>query len=115
MNIAGLNLITSGENVIEIQNVDNSINEAKMIALIIKLLQQGNHVIYNPVGVPGYNSLYYDSLKSKMNVYKSLEFVFSPEISSYDFTDFFRPKIKTNMPMFFSPGNEILIKFYDSS
>lgn len=111
MNTAGLNLITIENNVIEIQNVDNSINEAKMIALIIKLLQQGNHVIYNPVGVPGYNSLYYDSLKSKMNVYKSLELVFAPEISSYDFTDFFRPKIKTNMPMFFSPGNEILIKF----
>jgi hypothetical protein len=111
MNTAGLNLITVENNVIEIQNADNSINEAKMIALIIKLLQQGNYVIYNPINSQGYNAIYYDTLKSKMNLYKSLEFVFVPEITSYDFTDFFRPKIKTNMPMFFSPSNEILIKF----
>ena len=111
MNTAGLNLITVENNVIEIPNADNSINEPKMIALIIKLLQQGNYVIYNPISSQGYNSIYYDTLKSKMNLYKSLEFVFVPEITSYEFTDFFRPKIKTNMPMFFSPTNEILIKF----
>ena len=113
MNIAGLNLITNEEdpNIIEIQNLDNSIDDAKMVSLIIKLLQEGKYVIYNPKNKAGYNSLYYDSLKTKMNLYKSLEFVFAPEITSYEFTDFFKPKIQTSMPMFFSPKNEILIKF----
>jgi hypothetical protein len=113
MNIAGLNLITNEQdpNIIEIQNLDNSIDDAKMVSLIIKLLQQGKYVIYNPKNKQGYNSLYYDSLKAKLNLYKSLEFVFAPEITSYEFTDFFKPKIQSNMPMFFSPKNEILLKF----
>jgi hypothetical protein len=113
MNIEGLNLITDKENdnIIEIQNADNSINDAKLVSLIIKLLQQGKYVIYNPVSKPGYNSLYYDSLKSKIDIYNSLEFVFVPEITSYDFSDFFKPKIQINMPMFFSPKNDMLIKF----
>jgi hypothetical protein len=110
MNIKGLNLITTGDNMVEIQNTDNSINDAKMIALIIKLLNQGKYVIYNPVSKPGYDVRYYDALKTKLDVYKSLEFVFVPEIQSYDFGDFFKPAIKTNMPMFFCPGNDILIK-----
>jgi hypothetical protein len=100
----------NNSNIVEIQNADNSIDEAKMISLIINLLQQGKYIIYNPVSKPGYNSMYYDLLKSKIDIYKSLELVFVPEITSYEFTDFFRPKIQTNMPMFFSPGNEILIK-----
>jgi hypothetical protein len=112
MNTSGLNLIMdpNNSNIVEIQNADNSIDEAKMVSLIINLLQQGKYIIYNPVSKPGYNSMYYDLLKSKIDIYKSLELVFVPEITSYEFTDFFRPKIQTNMPMFFSPGNEILIK-----
>jgi len=113
MNIKGLKLIvdTQNTNTIEIQNVDNLIDDAKMVSLIIKLLQEGKNIIYNPVNKANYNPIYYDSLKIKMDLYKSLDFVFVPEISTYEFTDFFKPKIKTNMPMFFSPGNEILIKF----
>lgn len=110
MNIEGLNLIAAGDNMVEIQNTDNSINDAKMIALIIKLLNQGKYVIYNPVNKPGYDARYYDTLKSKLELYKSLEFVFVPEIKSYDFGDFFKPSIKTNMPMLFGPGNDILVK-----
>lgn len=110
MNIEGLNLITAGDNMVEIQNTDNSINDVKMIALIIKLLNQGKYVIYNPVNKPGYDARYYDTLKSKLELYKSLEFVFVPEIKSYDFGDFFKPAIKTNMPMLFGPGNDILVK-----
>jgi hypothetical protein len=111
MNIEGLNLITMGDNMVEIQDADNSIDDAKMIALIIKLLNQGKYVIYNPVSKPGYDSRYYDTLKSKLELYKSLEFIFVPEIKTYDFGDFFKPSIKTNMPMFFCPGNDVLIKF----
>ena len=54
-----------------------------MIALIIKLLQEGKHVIYNPVNKEGYNSRYYDLLKSKIDVYKSLDFVFAPDMSDF--------------------------------
>jgi len=110
MNIEGLNLIAAGDNMVEIQNTDNSIDDAKMISLFIKLLNQGKYVIYNPVNKPGYDARYYDTLKSKLELYKSLEFVFVPEIKSYDFGDFFKPAIKTNMPMLFGPGNDILIK-----
>jgi hypothetical protein len=110
MNIEGLNLIAAGDNIVEIQNTDNSINDAKMISLFIKLLNQGKYVIYNPVNKPGYDARYYDTLKSKLELYKSLEFVFVPEIKSYDFGDFFKPAIKTNMPMLFGPGNDILVK-----
>jgi hypothetical protein len=119
MNVEGLNLINfnNDNNVIEIQNVidkndEKYINDAKMIALIIKLLQEGKHVIYNPIHKEGYNSRYYDLLKVKIDVYKSLDFVFVPDMSSFThLNDFYRPKIKTNMPMVFSPGNEIFIKF----
>jgi hypothetical protein len=119
MNTEGLNLIefNNDSNMIEIQNVSDKndtryINDAKMIALIIKLLRQGKHVIYNPVNNEGYNSRYYDLLKSKIEVYKFLDFVFVPDMSDYThYNSFYRPKIQTNMPMFFSPGNEILLKF----
>ena len=110
MNIEGLNLIAAGDNMVEIQNTDNSIDDAKMISLIIKLINQGKFVIYNPVNKPGYDARYYDTLKTKINIYKSLEFVFVPEIKTYDFGDFFKPSIKTNMPMLFCPGNDILVK-----
>jgi hypothetical protein len=111
MNIEALNLITSGDNMVEIQNADNSIDDAKMIALIIKMLNQGKRVIYNPVSKPGYDALYYETLKTKLDIYKLLDFVFVPEVKTYDFGDFFKPAVKTNMPMLFCPGNDILIKF----
>jgi len=111
MNIDGLNLITLEDNTIEIQNNDNSIDNAKIIALIIKLLKSGKYVIYNPTTKPNYDNKYYEVLKSKISMYKSLDFVFVPEIKSFIFSNFFKPTIKTNMPMFFSPGNDILIQF----
>jgi hypothetical protein len=103
-------LLEAGNLASQRKNTDNSINDAKMIALIIKLLNQGKYVIYNPVSKPGYDVRYYNALKTKLDVYKSLEFVFVPEIQSYDFGDFFKPAIKINMPMFFCPGNDILVK-----
>lgn len=111
MNIDGLNLITVEDNIIEIQNNDNLMDNAKIIALIIKLLNSGKYVIYNPTTKPNYDTKYYDVLKSKLQMYKSLDFVFVPQIDSFIFSNFFKPMIKTNMPMLFSPGNDILIKF----
>jgi hypothetical protein len=111
MNIDGLSLENVGENMVEIKNTDNSINDAKMIRLIIKLLQQNKSVIYNPVGKEGYDEKYYQTLMSKIDVYRSLEFVFVPKIDSFVFSNFFKPKIQTHLPMLFCPGNDILLKF----
>jgi hypothetical protein len=111
MDITSLNLIKIDENTFEIQNVDNKINEKDMIPLIIKLLNLGNYVIYNPVNKSEYDKSYYDTVKSKLSLYKSLDFVFAPKIDSYDFSDFFKPIIKTNLPILFGPGNDVLTKF----
>ena len=74
-------------------------------------MKKGNYVIYNPANKNDYDKVYYDKLKLKLNLYKSLDFVFAPKIDSYDFSDFFKPIIKTNLPILFSPNNELLIKF----
>jgi hypothetical protein len=111
MNIDSLSLENVGENMVEIKNADNSIDNAKMIRLIIKLLHQNKTVIYNPVSNDGYHAKYYNTLMSNIDIYKSLEFVFVPQIESFTFSKFFKPKIQTNQAMLFCPGNEILMKF----
>ena len=106
-----LNLINIDENTVEIQNVDNIIPEENIIPLVLKLLNQGKYVIYNPIGKNNYEQSFYDKLISKLNLYKSLDFVFNPKIDSYNFSDFFKPTIKTNLPLLFGPGNEVLSKY----
>jgi hypothetical protein len=83
----------------------------KIIALIIRLLNMGKKVIYNPINEPGYDPSYYDKLKGRMNVYSRLEMVFVPEYTGYGFNGQFRPKIKLNQPIFFNIGNHKLIQF----
>jgi len=111
IDITTLNLIEIDGNTLEIQNIDNIIPEENIIPLIIKILNQGKFVIYNPVNKNNYDKTYYDKLISKLDLYKSLDFVFTPQIDSYNFSDFFKPKIKTNLPLLFSPSNDILIKY----
>lgn len=111
IDIITLNLIKIDENTLEIENIDNIIPEENIIPLILKLLNQGKYVIYNPVNKNSDDRTYYDKLKSKLNLYKSLDFVFSPKIDSYNFSDFFKPIIKTYLPLLFSPSNDILIKY----
>ncbi len=53
MNIESLGLITQGD-VVEIQNKDNTIDNTKMLALIIRLLNDNKVVIYNPVSKTEY-------------------------------------------------------------
>lgn len=111
IDIASLNLINVDETTLEIQNIDNIIPEENIIPLILKLLNQGKYVIYNPVGKNNYDKSYYDKLKTKLNLYKSLDFVFTPKIDSYNFSDFFKPVIKTDLPLLFGPGNDVLNKY----
>ena len=118
MTLDGLPLVNStndGINIVEInqelKKADGRPDDVKLIRLIIKLLQDNKMVIYNPTNSDGYDSTYYRALKAKMDVYKHLEFVFTPKIDSFVFSDFFKPKIQTNAPMLFCPGNDILIKF----
>jgi hypothetical protein len=104
-------LIEIDGNTLEIQNIDNIIPEENIIPLIIKILNQGKFVIYNPVNKNNYDKMYYDKLILKLDLYKSLDFVFTPQIDSYSFSDFFKPIIKTNLPLLFSHSNDILIKY----
>lgn len=111
MNIDDLTIEQIQPNLYEIKNIDNSINDAKMIRLIIRLLLDNKRVIYNPITIPGYESRYYTKILDKIDIYNSLEFVFVPNIDSFVFSNFFKPRIELNQPMLFCPGNDILIKF----
>jgi len=110
------------DNIIEINDLSRFMkdddptkyNHAKIISLIIKLLSQGKQVIYNPMSMPGYNKMYYETLlKDRTEKLRSMEFIFAPRFTegataSYNY--FFKPVIQTNQAMMFRP-NEILIKF----
>lgn len=110
MNLEGLNLI-SNQNNVEIQNTNNSIDDAKIMSLIIRLLNDGKSVIYNPVNKNGYNQAIYAKLKDKEDtLYKNLCLVFNPSIQSFKFSNFFKPKINVNQAILFRPDT-ILIKF----
>jgi hypothetical protein len=124
MSLDGLGLVpmVDNPNIIEINDLSKFMKEdaptkydnAKIISLIIRLLNDGKQVIYNPRAITGYNKLYYDLLlKDSAEKLQSMEFIFVPR-----FTDgatassnyFFKPRIETNQAMMFRPS-EILIKF----
>ena len=123
MDISNLPIVDDPVNKVQIINgglkkEDGKPDRAKTIRLIIKLLKEGKYVIHNPVPeqpedekVKSDRENYNAVLMRKIEMYKNLDFVFSPEIKSYEFGDFFKPKMQINMPMLFCPGNEILIKF----
>lgn len=113
MNIASLSLMNNTElGATEIQNINGSLDDAKIISLVIRLLQDGKTVIYNPIKKLDYDSEYYAVLKDKLqNQYSYIEFGFVPIFNEkFVYNDFFKPNINVNQPMFFRP-NDILIKF----
>ena len=113
MNIASLSLMNNTElGATEIQNINGSLDDAKIISLVIRLLQDGKTVIYNPIKKLNYDSEYYAVLKDKLqNQYSYIEFGFVPIFNeTFVYNDFFKPNINVNQPMFFRP-NDILIKF----
>jgi hypothetical protein len=123
MSLDGLGLVTmDNPSIIEINDFSNLMkdddttkyNHAKIISLIIRLLNDGKQVIYNPKSMPGYNQVYYDLLlQDSTEKLQSMELIFVPR-----FTDgatassnyFFKPRMETNQAMMFRPS-EILIKF----
>ncbi len=86
--------------------------EPILISLILRLLLDGNQVLYNPVKAEGYNSRYYTTLVESMDTkYKGLEFVFKPILTSTQFSDYFKPLIDSSQAMLFRPGNRILLDY----
>ena len=122
MNTTNLGLVTMADNTIEINNFTNLMkeddpakyNHAKILSLIIKLLQDGKSVVYNPKTMAGYDPLYYDLLLDKsQSLYQSMEFLFVPDFTcgaSSSSSFFYKAKIKTNQAIMFRPS-EMLIKF----
>ena len=89
--------------------------QAEIISLIIRLLNDGKTVIYNPSTKPGYNKINYEFLNDNINgIYKNFEFVFCPKTTQLpvkemlEFSAIFRPRIEVNQVMLFRPGNRIL-------
>ena len=89
-------------------------NHAKIISLIIKLLNDGKQVIYNPRSMPEYNQMYYDLLlQDSAEKLQSMELIFVPRFTKGATTSsnyFFKPLIQTSQAMMFRPS-ETLIKF----
>ena len=121
MNITTLNLYDFNANTVEINDLSKlklrgKNDEAKIICLILRLLMEGNNVIYNPVGDAGYNPMYYDLLKLKLrSTFRNMEFIFVPaltisETAPLSINYFYKPKIMTNQAMFFKP-TIILIRY----
>jgi hypothetical protein len=124
MNTSNLGLVPISDNTIEINDFTNLMkdkeptkyNHAKIISLIIKLLQEGKNVIYNPKTMAGYDPEYYQLLLEKsQSLYQSMEFIFVPDFTcgtavSISSSYFYKAKIQTNQAIMFRPS-EILIKF----
>jgi len=121
MNLSNLNLRPFNEDTIEINDLSKlqlkgKNDEEKIIGLILRLLMEGNNVIYNPVGGAGYDPMYYDLLKTKLkSTFRNMEFVFVPALKIRDLAPtsinyFYKPRIMTNQAMYFKPGI-ILIRY----
>jgi len=104
-------------NALEIRNIDDNsvelrnergVAEKEIIRGILRLLQEGKNVYYNPVHMPNYNAEYYRKIQSP--IYSELEFAFSPNIVDYYFHSMFRPQINLHLPMFFKAGCKPLIQ-----
>ena len=81
------------------------------IPLLLRLLQDGHTVIYNPCHMSGYNkNIYKKMLNNLGGLYKNTEFGFNPDFKSTRFSEFFKPIIKENQPMLFRPC-EIFMQF----
>jgi hypothetical protein len=122
MNTKDIGLVERDNDTIEINDFEKLMkedapekyNHAKIISLIIKLLQSGKTVIYNPTTMVGYNELYYEILVEKKDSnYATMELIFVPEFTkgqTISANYFYKPKIQTNQAMLFKPS-DILIKF----
>ena len=95
-------------NCVIIDNV-SKMELSKIICLIYRLLTEGKKVIYNPSHEEGYNDSYLSSLVEKIKgengMYKYCNFIFNPNITSQRKSNFYKPYIMLNQPMYFSPDS----------
>jgi hypothetical protein len=122
MKTDNLGLVNMADNTIEINEFSKLMkeddpkkyNHAVIISLIIKELQAGKNVIYNPKAMTGYDAAYYDLLLEKSkSLYQSMELIFVPDFtcgSSASSSYFYKARIQTNQAIMFRPS-EMLIKF----
>jgi hypothetical protein len=110
MNVQGLNLNNIQNGVIEVTNTSVA-KQNELISLIIRLLMDGNDVIYNPTTMNGYNAAYYNNLITNP-IYANLDVVFVPDDSeSVNYNDFYKQKIFLNQPIKFSHNNPLLVEY----
>jgi hypothetical protein len=114
--IVEMNNKKSDYGTIEFLNKDNtiiitSILENDFIPFVIKHLNSGKTIIYNPIHSDKYDAELYNVLiEKKDNLYHNLDFVFVPIINGFDFKYSFKPQIQINQVLLFRP-NPILVKF----
>ena len=87
----------------------------KIVSLIIKLLQEGKTVLYNPQDEDGYDTKYLNLLVTNFNnLYKRSEMVYVPIFNNskapYSMNYFYKAEISLNQPILFRPS-PFLIKF----
>ena len=105
INISDFNLIDKDEHCVELNNI-NTIEPKILVSLLIRLLSNGKSVIYNPSDSPTYNiALYQQLINNKDNLYKSLEFVFTPINNKPTNlrSDLLKPELNLEQPMLFRP------------
>ena len=110
MNIEKFKLIKIKDKVVELN--DTTVQKpSELISLIIRLLMDGNDVIYNPKTMQGYNVSYYNNLLSNP-LYEKLDFIFVPDDrESKNYNDFYKQLIYLNQPMKFSHLNPLLVEY----
>ena len=103
MNLTGFSIIDKGNNCVELNKIED-IPDKILISLLIRLLNDGKTIIYNPTQKPNYNPLLYQKIiDNKDTLFKSLEFVFTPTIDSFKRSNYFKPFIDSNQPMLLRP------------
>ncbi len=111
MNLSTYNISVIDNNYYEINNLSN-MRHKEIFRIILKLLTENKNVIYNPVDAQGYSiDLYNKLMREKDNLYAKLDFVFFPIITSYDHSDFYKPKIDFNQPILFRSVNKFLVEY----
>jgi hypothetical protein len=97
MNVVSMKNVVEKDGYVEI-TPNAKMNDAKLQRLIIRLLLEDKTVLYNDPS---------EYLLSKMNtLYKDMDFVFTPIIQSYYFSDFFKPKME-----FINPKHDSWISY----
>lgn len=107
LNLSNFALTERENNCVEFNNAEN-IPSKILIRLLIRLLDDGKTVIYNPSHLPSYMpELYQQLMTQKDNLFRSLDFVFTPDYNNKRSdpirSDLLKPNIMLNQAMLFRP------------